>query len=57
MIVDDEEPEFFIGRTQWDSPEVDPQVLIHKDKALKISKFVNVRIEDALDFDLIGTAE
>ncbi len=57
VIVDDEEPEFFVGRTQWDSPEVDPQVLIHKDKALKIGEFVNVRIEDALDFDLIGTAE
>lgn len=57
VIVDDEEAEFYVGRTQWDSPEVDPQVLIRKDKRLKTGEFVNVKIENALDFDLIGSAE
>lgn len=57
VIIDDEEAEFYVGRTQWDSPEVDPQVLIHKDKTLKIGEFVNVKIQDALDFDLIGSVE
>jgi ribosomal protein S12 methylthiotransferase len=55
VIVDDEEADFYVGRTEWDSPEVDPQVLIHKTQKLNIGEFVNVKIEDALDFDLIGT--
>ena len=57
VIIDDEEADFYIGRTEWDSPEVDPQVLVKKTKELKIGEFVNVKIEDALDFDLIGSAE
>ena len=57
VIVDREENDYYIGRTQWDSPEVDPEVLITKDKPLAIGEFAQVRIKQALPFELIGEAE
>ena len=57
VIVDREEDEHYIGRTQWDSPEVDPEVLIKKDKPLTIGEFAQVRITQALPFELIGEAD
>lgn len=57
VIIDREEPDYFIGRTEFDSPEVDPEVLIKKDKALQIGEFYNVRIVDALPFELIANLE
>ena len=57
VIVDREEDDYYIGRTQWDSPEVDPEVLITKDKPLTIGEFAQVRIKQALPFELIGEAE
>ncbi len=55
VIVDREEDDYYVGRTQWDSPEVDPEVLISKDKPLAIGEFAQVRITQALPFELIGT--
>ena len=46
-----------MGRTQWDSPEVDPEVLITKDKPLAVGEFVNARITDALPFELMAAVE
>jgi ribosomal protein S12 methylthiotransferase len=57
MIVDREEEEYYVGRTQWDSPEVDPEVLISKEKPLAIGEFARVRVTQALPFELIGQAE
>lgn len=54
VIVDREDEDFYIGRTEFDSPEVDPEVLIRKDKNLKIGTFYNVEITDAQPFDLYG---
>lgn len=54
VIVDREEPEFYIGRTQWDSPEVDPEVLIAKDKSLTVGEFAEVEITSASAFDLMA---
>ncbi len=53
IIIDRLEGEYFIGRTQYDSPEVDPEVLI-KDEGqdFKIGEFYNVKIVDADDFDV-----
>ena len=56
VIVDSEEEEYYIGRTQWDSPEVDPEVLISKDKPLDVGEFAEVRITQALPFELMATA-
>ena len=54
VIIDREEGNYFIGRTEFDSPEVDPEVLIKKSQPLSIGKFYNVRIEAAMPFELIG---
>lgn len=55
VIIDREEPEFYVGRTEWDSPEVDPEVLIRKNHPLSSGEFVNVKIEEAMPFELIAS--
>lgn len=57
VIVDREESDYYVGRTEWDSPEVDPEVLIRKNSRLSIGEFYNVRISEALPFELIGDVE
>ena len=57
VIIDREEDDYYIGRTQWDSPEVDPEVLISKEKPLAIGEFAQVKITQALPFELMGVAE
>ncbi len=54
VVVDREDDDFYIGRTEFDSPEVDPEVLIRKDTKLKVGEFYNIRITDAQPFDLYG---
>lgn len=54
VVVDREDDDYYIGRTQFDSPEVDPEVLIKKDTALCPGHYYNVRIVDALPFELIA---
>ncbi len=56
VIVDREDEDYYVGRTQWDSPEVDPEVLIQKDEPLTIGDFAQVHIDQALPFELIGHA-
>ena len=55
VIIDRKEGNYYIGRTQFDSPEVDPEVLIKTDgKRLFSGRFYQVRITNADDFDLFG---
>ncbi len=54
VIIDREDPDYYVGRTQYDSPEVDGEVLINKDQVLLIGDFYDVQIESAYPFDLIG---
>lgn len=54
-IIDREEAEYYVGRTEWDSPEVDPEVLVKKTELLKPGEFYNIHIDEALPFELIGT--
>lgn len=54
VIVDREEPDYYVGRTEFDSPEVDPEVLIEKTAKLKTGEFYDVEITDALPFELIA---
>ncbi len=54
VILDREEDDFYIGRTEYDSPEVDPEVLITKDRELVPGNFYNVEIEDAQPFEIYG---
>lgn len=53
-VIDREDDEFYIGRTEFDSPEVDPEVLVRKTEKLKVGDFYDVVIEEALPFELIG---
>ena len=54
VIVDREEEDFYVGRTQCDSPEVDPEILISKDTPLSPGSFYQVKVIDAQAFDLYG---
>ncbi|MBR1964458.1 MAG: 30S ribosomal protein S12 methylthiotransferase RimO [Muribaculaceae bacterium] len=54
VIIDREENDYYIGRTQWDSPEVDPEVLIKKDTKLQIGEFYNALITGAMPFELMA---
>lgn len=55
VIVDrEEEEDFYVGRTQYDSPEVDPEILISKDTPLSPGSFYQVKVIDAQAFDLYG---
>ena len=53
-VIDREEDEYYVGRTEFDSPEVDPEVLISKERELKIGEFYKVEITEAMPYDLIG---
>jgi len=53
VLIDRKRGNYYIGRTQFDSPDVDNEVLIDaKSNFLKVGEFVNVKIIDASDFDL-----
>ena len=56
IIIDRKEGEYYVGRTEFDSPEVDPEVLVKDEgQALKIGEFYTAKINDADDFDLYAT--
>lgn len=55
VIIDRKEEEYYIGRTEFDSPEVDPEVLITSEKNLQIGDFYNINITGAEDYDLFGS--
>ena len=52
IVIDREEQDYYVGRTQYDSPEVDCEVLIEKTEKLKVGKFYTVTIIKSEDFDL-----
>jgi len=55
VIIDRKEGEFWIGRTEFDSPEVDPEVMISRgDRQLRKGCFYDVEIIDSGDYDLYG---
>ena len=54
VIIDKKEAGRYLGRTEFDSVEVDNEVVIHSTKKLPIGEFVNVKITKAYDYDLEG---
>ncbi|MCM1110600.1 MAG: 30S ribosomal protein S12 methylthiotransferase RimO [Clostridium sp.] len=54
VVIDRKENDRWIGRTEWDSPEVDPEVIVSSDKPLRVGSFYDVEITDAMPFELIG---
>ena len=55
VIIDRTEGDYVVGRTQYDSPEVDGEVLISTDQKLPKGTFVTVKVTDAEDYDLLAT--
>lgn len=55
VIIDRKEDDYYIGRTQFDSPEVDPEVLIPAVYELKPGNFYQVEIKETQAFDLYGS--
>ena len=56
VIIDRKEGDYYVGRTEFSSPEVDPEVLIPvAEKDLRTGNFYNVKITDSEEFDLYGT--
>lgn len=54
VIIDSEEDDYYVGRTEFDSPEVDPEVLVKKTRDLNMGDIVRVKITETLPFELIG---
>ena len=60
VLIDDKngkERDVFYGRGEGDAPEVDGQVIVHSQSRLKPGDFVNVRVTDALEYDLVGECD
>ena len=55
VIIDSEIPDYYIARTEFDSPDVDGEVLINKNNTLEIGSFYTVLITSAMPFDLLAT--
>ena len=56
VIIDRQEGDYYVGRTEFCSPEVDPEVLIPvAERRLTIGAFYDVQITDSEEFDLYGT--
>ncbi len=54
VLIDRVEDDYYIGRTQYDSPEVDNEVMIPRDRELVTGDFYQVKITEAAEFDLFG---
>jgi ribosomal protein S12 methylthiotransferase len=54
VLIDKREASRYLGRTEFDSVEVDNEVVIHSEKKIPVGEFVNVRITKAYDYDLEG---
>jgi len=54
VIVDSENDDYYVCRSQFDSPEVDPEILVKKIRPMKIGDFYNVTVTQALPFELIA---
>ena len=54
VIIDSENDDYYVGRSEFDSPEVDPEVLVKKTTKLKVGEFCEVRVTEAYPFELIA---
>lgn len=54
VLIDRKEGDLWVGRTEYDSPEIDNEVLIATNKRLKVGEFYKVKITDAMEYDLMA---
>lgn len=57
VVIDRREGDWYVGRSEFCSPEVDPEVLIPADEDLTIGRFYDARVTDAEEFDLYATTK
>jgi ribosomal protein S12 methylthiotransferase len=55
VLIDSQNREFFIGRTEWDAPEIDQEVFVSSSQPLKVGTFHKVIITDAVEYDLFAS--
>jgi ribosomal protein S12 methylthiotransferase len=56
VLIDESEDGRYLGRSEFDAPEVDGQVYVYSKKKLRRGDFTDVRITDTLEYDLVGEA-
>lgn len=56
VLIDEKEKDFYLGRTEYDAPEVDGSVYVNSKHELKPGDFVKVKITSSLEYDLVGEA-
>lgn len=54
VLIDEKEKDYYLGRSQYDAPEVDGMVYVYSKSALKPGDFIKVKITDTLEYDLVG---
>ena len=54
VLIDEAQKDHYLGRTQWDAPEVDGMVYVKSSRKLSQGEFVKVKITDTLEYDLVG---
>jgi ribosomal protein S12 methylthiotransferase len=54
VLIDRKENGMAVGRTQWDAPEIDQEVYVRDGQDLRVGNFYEVRIVDALEYDLLA---
>jgi len=54
VLIDGKEGDYYVGRTEFDSPEVDPVVMVENTRKLTAGQFYKVKIKEAMPFELIG---
>jgi ribosomal protein S12 methylthiotransferase len=55
VLIDAKDGEFFVGRTEWDAPEIDQEVFVRSSHALKAGTFHTVTVTDAAEYDLFAS--
>jgi ribosomal protein S12 methylthiotransferase len=56
VLIEEREKDIYLGRSQFDAPEVDGLVYVKSSKKLKPGDFVKIEVTDTLEYDLVGTA-
>ncbi len=56
VLIEEKQKDYYLGRTQYDAPEVDGLVYVSSKKTLRPGEFVKVKVTDTLEYDLAGEA-
>jgi ribosomal protein S12 methylthiotransferase len=54
VMIDESQRGYYLGRSRYDAPEVDGSVFVYSSKVLKPGDIIRVRVNDTLEYDLVG---